>query len=70
MNNVYERFLAFIFMQQLDRDMYGSLLKTLNTHHSLHNNQYPKTASKASKIFSNLKHHGEYNEKKKEVEER
>ena len=67
MNDVYERFLAFIFMQQSDHDKYGTLLKTLNAQHSLHNNQYPKTVSEASNVLSNHKHDPECHEKMKKL---
>ena len=35
MEDIYERFLAYIFLEQSDRDKYGTLLKTLNTQHSI-----------------------------------
>ena len=65
MEDVYERFLAYLFLEQSDRDKYGTLLKTLNTQHSLQNNQYPKTVSQASNILSNHRYDPEYQEKLK-----
>ena len=52
----YQQFLAFIFLEQSDQAKYGTLLTGLNTQHSLQNDQYPKTMSQATNVLSNHKH--------------
>ena len=41
-DEVYNRFLSYIFLKQADQSKYGSWCSGLSTQHSLQNNQYPQ----------------------------
>ena len=56
LDECYQQFLAYIFLEQADQAKYGSLLSGLSTQHSLQNDQYPRTMSQASNVLSNHKH--------------
>ena len=53
---VYQQFLAYIFMEQSDQTKYGSLMVNLSSQHSLSNDQYPRTMSQATNVLSNHRH--------------
>jgi hypothetical protein len=49
----YKHFLAFAYLENSDRNKYGSLLTGLNTQQSLGNNQYPTSITEANNVLSN-----------------
>jgi hypothetical protein len=49
----FEKFLAYLYLENADRTKYGSLLNGLNTQQSLGNNQYPKSVTEANNVLSN-----------------
>jgi hypothetical protein len=51
----YTQFLAYTYMENSDRNKYGSLLTGLNTQQSLGNCQYPTTLTEANNVLSNHK---------------
>ena len=52
---VFERFAAYVYLQNADPTKYGSLNTLLTTHKSLKNNQYPATVVAANDILSQYK---------------
>ena len=50
---VYNQFLAYLYMDNADKLKYGSILTGLNTQQSLGNNQYPKTITESNNVLSN-----------------
>ena len=44
--NVFEQFLAYLYLENSDQTKYGSILAGLITQQSLKNDQYPKTITK------------------------
>ena len=54
----YQKFTAFLYMENADKAKYGSLLTGLHTQMSLGNNQYPQTITEANSVLSNHKFDG------------
>ena len=52
---VFERFAAYVYLQNADPAKYGSLNTLLTTHKSLKNNQYPATVVAVNDILSQHK---------------
>jgi Reverse transcriptase (RNA-dependent DNA polymerase) len=48
----YQQFLAFLYIDNIDRAKYGSLLNGLQTQISLGNNQYPVSITEANNVLS------------------
>jgi hypothetical protein len=53
--NVFEKFLAYLYLENSDQAKYGSILSGLITQQSLKNDQYPKTITEANNMLSNHK---------------
>ena len=51
-HRINDEFLGFLFMENLDRSKYGTLLSGLETQHSLGHDQYPKTLVDAHTVFT------------------
>jgi hypothetical protein len=49
----FQLFLAFLYMDNSDKQKYGTLLTGLQTQQSLGNNQYPKNITEANSVLSN-----------------
>ena len=64
-DDVYNRFLSYIFLEQADQSKYGSLCTGLSTQHSLQNDQYPKTMSQATSVLSSHRFDQTYFQKKR-----
>ena len=58
MEEVYQQFLAYIFMEQADQTNYASLLNNLSSQHALQNNHYLTTLSQSSNVLSNDRQEG------------
>jgi len=69
-DEVYQRFLSYLFLEQSDQSKYGTLVAGLNTQHSLQNDQYPKTMSQTTQVMSNHKFDPQHYQKKKNDKER
>jgi hypothetical protein len=52
----FNQFLAFLYLDNADRTKYGSILTGLNTQQSLGNDQYPRTITESNNVLSNHKH--------------
>ena len=50
---VYNQFLAYMYLDNADKSKYGSILTGLNTQQSLGNNQYPKSITESNNVLSN-----------------
>ena len=50
---VSERWMAFQYLEGSDKTKYGSILRNLQSQHSLGNNQYPTTVAAANQVLSN-----------------
>jgi hypothetical protein len=50
-----ERMFAFLYLENLDQDKYGSILQNLNSQKSLGNDQYLRTIVKTNNVLSNHK---------------
>ena len=53
--NVFEQFLAYLYLENSDQAKYGSILSGLITQQSLKNDQYPRTITEANNMLSNHK---------------
>ena len=69
-DEVYNRFLSYLFLEQADQSKYGSLVTGLSTQHSLQNDQYPKTMSQATSVLSSHAFDQAYFQKKRKNRER
>ena len=49
----FRRFVAFLFLDNADKNKYGSLITQLSMQQSLGNNQYPKSVTEATNVLSN-----------------
>ena len=49
----YEQLTAYLYLENADRNKYGSLYTSLSSQYSLSNNQYPKTIISATNVLSN-----------------
>ena len=49
----FERFMAYVYLENADQSKYGSIIAGLITQLSLGNDQYPKTITEANKVLSN-----------------
>jgi hypothetical protein len=49
----FENFLAWIFLENADRNKYGTIVNGLATQYSLNNDQYPKTLLEVHNVLSN-----------------
>jgi hypothetical protein len=54
-DDTWNQFLAYLYLDNCDKAKYGSLLKGLDTQQSLGNSQYPKTIAEAANVLSNHK---------------
>ena len=52
-NKSWGQFLAFTYLDNSDKNKYGTLLSGLQTQQSLKNNQYPKSITEANNVLSN-----------------
>lgn len=52
---VYNQFLAYLYLDNADKAKYGSILAGLNTQQSLGNDQYPKSITESNNVLSNHK---------------
>ncbi|KAL7564327.1 hypothetical protein ACA910_007179 [Epithemia clementina (nom. ined.)] len=50
---IFERFMAHVYIDNADKNKYGSLLTCLATQHSLGNNKYPTEIMEATNVWSN-----------------
>ncbi|KAL7574114.1 hypothetical protein ACA910_014803 [Epithemia clementina (nom. ined.)] len=50
---IFERFMMYVYIDNADKNKYGSLLTGLATQHSLGNNQYPIEIVEATSVSSN-----------------
>ncbi|KAL7571234.1 hypothetical protein ACA910_008892 [Epithemia clementina (nom. ined.)] len=50
---IFERFMTYVYIDNADKNKYGSLLTGLATQHSLGNNQYPTEIVEATSVLSN-----------------
>ncbi|KAL7564336.1 hypothetical protein ACA910_007188 [Epithemia clementina (nom. ined.)] len=50
---IFERFITYVYIDNADKNKYGSLLTGLATQHSLGNNQYPIEIVEATNVLSN-----------------
>ena len=50
------RFYAYLYIENSDQDKYGSVLKGLNSQHSLKNDQYPQSIAEANNVLSQHKY--------------
>ena len=50
---VFQLILAFLYLENSDKQKYGSLMSGLQTQQSLGNNQYPKSITEANNVLSN-----------------
>ncbi|KAL7578529.1 hypothetical protein ACA910_011590 [Epithemia clementina (nom. ined.)] len=50
---IFEQFLTYVYIDNADKNKYGSLLSGLATQHSLGNNQYPTEIVEATNVLSN-----------------
>jgi hypothetical protein len=46
---------AFLYLENLDQDKYGSIISNLNSQKSLGNDQYPRTIVETNNVLSNHK---------------
>ena len=53
--DIFEQFLAYLYLDNSDQTKYGSILAGLITQQLLKNDQYPKTITKANNVLSNHK---------------
>ncbi|KAL7556597.1 hypothetical protein ACA910_003488 [Epithemia clementina (nom. ined.)] len=53
MKKSFERFMTYVYIDNADKNKYGSLLSGLATQHSLGNNQYPTEIVEATNVLSN-----------------
>jgi hypothetical protein len=51
----FEQYSAYLFIKQIDKKKYGSILNRLSTQYLLGNDQYPKTMAEAINELSNHK---------------
>ena len=49
----FQQLLAYTYLENSDKNKYGSLLTGLQTQQSLKNNQYPKLITEATNVLSN-----------------
>ena len=49
----FEQFLAYLYLDNVDRSKYGKLIAGLETQHSLGQDQYPKSVTDAHQVISN-----------------
>ncbi len=49
----FSQFMAFLYLDNSDKQKYGSLLTGLQTQQSLKNDQYPKSVTEANNVLSN-----------------
>ena len=61
----YERWLAYLYLENCDKTKYGTLIHGLDSQQALGTNQYPTTLSKATEVLSNHKFDASYMESKK-----
>jgi hypothetical protein len=54
-NSTFERWMAYLYIDNADRSKYGSLIQGLQSQQSLGNNQYPKTIATANQVLSSHK---------------
>ena len=58
----FDRFCAYLYLNNASKDKYASLLRGLQSQRSLDNNQYPTTITKAQQVLST--HNWDNNNKK------
>ena len=54
--NAWDRYIAFVYLDNADKTKYGTVIKNLAAQFSLGNNQYPKSITAASYVLSNHPH--------------
>ena len=59
--NAWDRYIAFVYLDNADKTKYGTVIKNLAAQFSLGNNQYPKSITAASYVLSNHPHDNESN---------
>ena len=53
MSEAFKRWTMYIFLQNADKNKYGSILKGMIQQYSLDNNQFPKSMTKAMDVLAN-----------------
>ena len=61
----YDRWIAYVYLENSDKNKYGSLINGLDSQQSLGTNQYPTTLGKATEVLSNHRFDAAYLEQKK-----
>ena len=61
----YDRWLAYLLLENCDKNKYGTLVNGLDSQQALGNNQYPKTIATATEVLSNHKFDQAYHDAKK-----
>ena len=65
MTRAYKKFTIFLYLENVDRTKYGTLLSGLATQYSLGLDQYPQTVEEATNVISNHKFDQAYYDNKK-----
>ena len=61
----YDRWQAYLYLENSDKNKYGSLINGLDSQQALGTNQYPTTLAKATEVLSNHRFDSAYMEQKK-----
>ena len=61
----YDRWIAYVYLENCDKNKYGSLVNGLDSQQALGTNQYPTTLPKATEVLSNHRFDAAYLENKK-----
>ena len=61
----YERWQAYVYLENCDKNKYGTLVNGLDSQQALGTNQYPTTLAKATEILSNHRFDSAYMENKR-----
>ena len=61
----YERWLAYVYLENCDKTKYGSVIQGLDSQQALGTNQYPTTVAKATEVLSNHRFDAAFAENRK-----